>query len=96
MVLALHPAAHALRPVRIVGDAFRFYEATTFPRIPWAGCELYLRRCRAFGYLREDGSRIMVDVLDENGDIVQDFPLTHGGLKYLRRCLCFRVEEGVR
>lgn len=93
MRVDLHPSAHALRPVRIVGDCLRIYEATTFPRAPRGGCEMYLRRCAAVGYLKEDGAKILVDVLDANGDIVQDFPLTRRGLCYLRGQLRFKVEE---
>jgi len=92
-MIELNPAAHALRPVRIVGDAFRFYEATTFPKNPWAGCEMYLRRCNFLGWLKEDGSKIVLDVLDRNGDIIQDFPLTRDGLRYLRSHLRFKVEK---
>lgn len=88
----LHPNAHALRPVRVVAETLRVYEATTFPGNPWAGCELYVRRCRAVGGLKDDGSRIVLDVLDLNGDIVQDFPMTRRGLNYLRECLKFHVE----
>lgn len=87
----LHHEAYALRPVRRVGEFLRVYEATTFPKDPWAGCELYLRRCEATGYLKDDGAGILVDVLTKDHDIVQDYPLSRRGLNYLRRQLKFRV-----
>jgi hypothetical protein len=82
--------------VRLVGETLREYEATTFPKHPWQGCELYLRRCDALGYLSDDGSGILVDVLGKNGDIVQDFPLTRQGLRYLRSQLRFKVRREPR
>lgn len=88
--------AVALRPVRldVKRDTIIFYEATTFPRNPWAGCELYLRRCRAFGFLENDDARLLIDVLNADGDIVQDFPVNRKGFEYLRRTLKFKRERG--
>ena len=79
--------AVALRPVRFLpGDGLRYYTATTFPRDPRAGCDLYYRRCRAFGGV--DGEQAGIcDVLDAAGDVVADFPLTAHGLDYLYRAL---------
>ncbi len=93
----LNPRAFALRPVRVVekNNEFRFYTAITFPRAPWNGCELYLRRCKAFGYLKEDRADLVIDVLDKNGDIIQDFPITRDGFEYLREKLKFVVEERI-
>ena len=92
--MLLDHRAHALRPVRTLEkqNIFRIYEATTFPAGPFRGCELYLRRCEAFGFLKNDGSGLVVDVLDTNGDIIQDFPITRKGFEYLRRVLKFRVD----
>lgn len=92
-MIDVHPAAYALRPVRIIGDGIRVYEGTTFPRNPWAGCELWLRRLRLLGHLADDGAGILLDVLDAHGDIVQDFPLTQRGLRYMRELLRSRVAE---
>jgi len=89
----LNPRAVALRPVRALKDGLRYYEATTFPQNPWGGCELYLRRLAFFGHLREDGSSLVIDVLDEHGDIIQDFPVTRQGFNLLRRWLRFKVER---
>ena len=86
----LNTGAHALRPVRIIGDSLREYEAVTFPDNPYQGCELYLRRCHAFGYLKDDGSNCLIDILDKGGDIIQDYPITRDGFDYLRRTLKFR------
>lgn len=89
--IELDRRAVALRPVRALKDGFRYYEATTFEN-PWQGCEMYLRRCAAFGMLKADDGHIVLDVLDEHGDVVQDFPLTREGLRYLRREFRFKVE----
>lgn len=92
--VGLDANAFALRPVRIVesSNSFRIYSATTFPNDPWKGCELYLRRCKAFGYLKEERGDLVIDVLDKDGDIIQDFPITRDGFEYLREKLKFVVE----
>lgn len=86
--------AHALRVVRMLEkeNVFRFYTGVTFPAGAWDGCELYVRRCWALGYLK-DGEAFTLDVLDESGDVAQDFPLTKKGFEYLRQKLNFRVER---
>ncbi len=92
---ALAPKAHALRPVRSMPNVngFRFYTATTFPEGAWQGCELYLRRANAFGYLRDEPhSPFTLDVLNSDGDVIQDYPLTRAGFGYLRRILHFTVD----
>jgi hypothetical protein len=87
----VEPNAYALRPVRIVNGQLREYEAVTFPGGPWRGCAMWLRRCWALGYLGENYA--VVDVLDRQGDIIQDFGLNRRGFKYLQRQLKFRVVE---
>lgn len=88
----LHPKAYGLRPVRVdvKNDTFIYYEATTFPKSPIIGCELYLRRCSGFGMLRDDGSYLTLDVLDRDESILQEFPITKHGFEYLRHKLKFR------
>lgn len=91
--------AIALRPVRIVGDAFRYYSATTFPKGPWAGCEITLRRCQAFGMLLPSGDHsayAVIDVLSDHDTVIADFGITQKGFKYLRRVLRFVVEDRPR
>jgi hypothetical protein len=92
---ALSLDAVALRPVRMdkKRDTFILYEGTTFPRNPWAGCELYLRRCRAFGFLVSDERDLLIDVLDADGDIIQDYPISRQGFEYLRRTLKFKRDR---
>lgn len=89
------PAAHALRLVRTLVDTneFRLYEPITFPENPYQGCELYIRRVWAFGQLVKDEAELTIDVLNDNGDIIQDFPITRSGFEYLRSRLKFRVDH---
>ena len=90
--LVMPTNAVALRPVRFLpGEDLRYYTATTFPRDPRAGCDLYYRRCEAFGGVHGEQAGIC-DVLDERGDVVADFPLTSHGLDYLYRALECRVD----
>lgn len=74
---ALHPQAHALSAFRALraGNG-RCYTATTFPKNPWQGCERFVRMCRKVGWIKDSPEPYaMLDVLDENGDIVQDYPI---------------------
>lgn len=91
--LAVDPEAYALRPVRtlVKQNAFRYYTATTFPGDPRGGCDLYLRRIRS--HLRDTGDNMVIDILNADGDVIQDFPVDRAGFAYLRRVLRFRVEE---
>ncbi len=90
-------AAHALRPMRIGRDEVAIhYTATSFVD-PYRGCEITLRRMESCGLLepRTDGplrgSRF-VDVLDEDGDILDTIGVTRHGFEYLRSKLRFRRE----
>jgi hypothetical protein len=88
----LHPEAYGLQPVRIIRDELRVYEAVTFPKATtrWSGCERQLRILRATGGLKDDGSHCLLDVLNEDGDIVQDIRITLAAFNYLRRTWKFR------
>lgn len=92
----LDKGAFALRPVRVLvaKNEFRYYESITFPGDTFRGCELYLRRC--FDNLKDDGSNLTIDILDLNGDIIQEYPITRKGFEYLRRVLKFKVEAKTR
>lgn len=97
----LDPAAHALTLFRVLPNGEgRAYTATTFPKDPWEGCEHTIRTARFLGYIADEGERYILgdgygvlDVLDENGDIVQDFMVkTADGFQWLKRRLDLRVE----
>lgn len=86
----LDKAAHALRLVRVVRGEAAHFTATTFPRAPWAGCALMLRRAQICGDLGNPGDPLgdtWVDVLAEVGDIVQEWPTGRRSFAYLRRKL---------
>lgn len=86
--------AHALRPVRIVQGNAVHYTATTFPNGPRAGCSQMLRMAEVTGGLGRVGEELQdfwVDVLDANGDILQEWPANKRCFDYLRRKLrCVR------
>ena len=90
-------SAHALRPVRAVGNGVVNYSAITFPQAPRAGCEVTLRRLGCFGHLTgvpgDTLEDLWVDVLDAKGDILQEWPITRKGMEYLRRTLKFVRES---
>jgi hypothetical protein len=89
-------SAHALTVFRVLPDGEgREYTATTFPRDPWQGCERFIRTCRALGWITdrvEDDAFAVLDVLDEDGDIVQDFGIPDGrAFQRIKRKLNLRV-----
>lgn len=69
------------------------YTATTFPDGPALGCALYLRRCEAFGYIEPQLRDLWIDILDDQGDILVEVPVSARGFNYLRRVLRFTMEE---
>lgn len=89
----LAATAYALRPVRIVNGEAMHYTATTFPRGARSGCERMLRILDATGHLTgRPGDRLedlWIDVLDEHGDILQEWPIDRRGFRYLRSKLRF-------
>lgn len=91
----LDPRAVALQPVRmrVRQNDFVYYEATTFRRDAFKGCEWALRQLAAFGMLRDDGSHLMLDVLSEPHTVVQEYPVTRDGFEWLRSRWKFRVER---
>ncbi len=96
---SLPKTAHALRPMRIDRNEDPVhYEATTFPRGPYAGCELQIRRMECFGMLaNRDGplqGSWFLDVLDEQGDILETLEVIgQRAVKYMRRTLHMRRED---
>jgi len=93
MLTRADPRARALRPVRLIRgkDELRAYSAVTFVDA-WNGCDLWIRRLSACG-MTIDESDTMIDVLDGNGDIIQEVPVTRRGFEYLRGKLRFRLER---
>lgn len=91
---SLDSRAIALQPVRMreKQNDFVYYEATTFPRDPFKGCEWALRQLAALGYLRDDGSHLVIDVLSDPDTVIQDYPITRAGFEWLRNRWKFRRE----
>jgi len=94
IALPVDPKAFALRAVRvdIKNNRFINYEGTTFPKNPQSGWSLMVRRMAAFGFIVKE-SDFVLDVLDEEGDIIQDFSISREGFEYLRSKLKFRREH---
>lgn len=93
----LHPEAHTLTVFRCLPDGTgRQYTGSYLPSNPWQGCEHWIRTLRHLGFIatKPEDDYAVLDVLAENGDIVQDFPLTKAGFKYTYRKLHLRVEKG--
>lgn len=94
----LPKTAHALRPMRIDRNENPVhYEGTTFPKDPRAGCELQIRRMEAFGMLTKPTGQLrgswFLDVLDEQGDIIDTLEVNSAGVKYMRRTLYMKRED---
>lgn len=90
---ALHEDAYALQFMRVIKgkDEGRYYTPLYFPESPRSRLAGFLNRLRLFNG-GEDYATL--DILDEEGDIIQDFVVSRDGFKYAQRTLKFRVEEG--
>jgi hypothetical protein len=95
--MSVHEKAHALTAFReLPNGAGRQYTATTFPEDPWQGCERFIRTGLKLGLLKDPGdgdSYAVLDVLDEDWSIVQDFavPDAHA-FRWVKRKLGLRVD----
>lgn len=85
--------AHALTVFRVLRNGEgRSYTATTFPRDPFAGCQRFLRMACLWLTAEKDGYGVL-DVLNENGDIVQDFTIADApGFQQIKRRLHLVVD----
>lgn len=97
--MSVDPKAHALTAFRVLpSGAGRQYTATTFPSNPWQGCEHFIRTGLKLGLLKapatSDDPYAVLDVLDEEGTIVQDFSVPSSrAFKWVKRKLALRVES---
>jgi hypothetical protein len=91
---SLSREAHALTVFRVLKNGEgRAYTATTFPADPFAGCARFLRLARFWLTDDADGYGVL-DVLNANGDIVQDFTIKDAaGFQQIKRRLHLRVEH---
>lgn len=60
-----------------------------------AGVERTLRQLDACGYLKHDGDGdvFMIDLIDDEGDLIDDRPLAKGGYEYLKWAYKFKVDR---
>lgn len=86
--------AHALRLVRRDDrkDELVIYEARTFPGGAYSGCLQTLRQCVFHRALAN--SPYLVDILDINGDIIQDLALNKNAFNRMRRRIKTKVDKG--
>lgn len=88
--------AVALRLFRVDEKRNEFvnYEAVEF-KSGATGCDMYLRRLKAFGQLLGEDvfSEFAVDVLDAQDSILNTFGVTKHGFAYLRRQLKVRRDR---
>lgn len=92
----LPETTHALRLVRcdVARNCFVFYEAVTWPENPRGICDMYLRRAAICGKIGEGvDSLYTVDILDSNGDIIEELPIERKAARYLVDKLRLRVER---
>lgn len=93
-----HPNAVGLTAFRALPNGVgRQYTAVEFER-GWNGVEHFIRTLNAVGYVRpstaDSGGYAVLDVLDVNGDIVQDYDIpTADAFRYVKRKLRLTVES---
>jgi hypothetical protein len=88
--------AIGLCPVRVDSKRNRFvyYSTVTWNHRASLNVDMWLRRLDAFGFLLAKCNDLALDVVDEDGSILETFGLTPAGFEYLRRNLRFRREPG--
>ena len=92
----LHPDAVGMSAFRVLKNGTgRQYSAVEFTR-GRAGCERQLRVFRKLGMVDEaDDGYAVLDILDADGDIVQDFSVRDArAWGYIKRVLGLTVEAG--
>lgn len=93
----LPETTHAMRLVRTDArnNRFVYYEGITFPGGPRSGCDMYLRRASICGKIGDAGigSDYTLDILNENGDILEELPIERKAARYLIEKLRIRVER---
>lgn len=97
MAIDLDERAHAVSAFRVLANGTgRQYSAVWFPKRPRGGIEQLLRQARAFGNVRPQGwdAYALLDILDENGDIIQDYTIPNAkAFRWWYRKLDLRVED---
>jgi hypothetical protein len=92
----LHPDATGFKLFRgLANGGTRDYTGVEFTR-GWSGADQFRGQLRAFGYVRNSSAEPsygVLDVLDANGDIVQDYDVpTANAFAYIKRKLRLRAE----
>ena len=95
MKIDLVAGAHAFRLVRanFKRNKITEYEAITFRSDPRISIDMYLRRARVAGSLQVPDSPYAIDILNADGDIIQDFQVEKGAFDYLRRTFKLKVSS---
>lgn len=91
----LPETTHALQVVRCspARNEFVYYEAVTFEN-PRATCDMYLRRASICGKIGDSvKSNYVIDILDENGDQIEELPAERRAARYLIEKLKLRVRR---
>lgn len=95
--MAYQENAVAIRPIRVdeKNNRFIYYTAMTWDENPAGHVDMYLRRIGIYGRdpKREDRSPLALDLLAENGDILDTVAINRREFEYLRRHLRFRLEN---
>ncbi len=97
----VHPAAAAITAFRVLPNGSgRQYTGTTWPNDPWGGVEHAVRTGHKLGFLRPSSTDpgtgyAVLDVLDETGDVIQDFEITSArAFRWMKKRYGWAVEPG--
>ena len=74
-------------------DKVRDYEAVKFTK-GYPSVKMYLNRATLFGRFKKK-SIYLIEILDGNRDVIQDFGLTKDSFNYLKRVLRLKWDKGV-
>jgi len=87
----LDTSAIAIQLARVSGEKLILHEPMTFPDNPFQGTDQLFRQCKAIGGIAQMDTAYVLDVLNQDGEIIQDFSLTRIGFRFICRRLKCRM-----
>lgn len=91
--VTLNKDAHAIRVVRAVGDSLRMYTPLTGKDDPFRFCYVSLNQALILHRQPVTNGYAVVDVLNRDGDIIQDIVITRNQYRALKMRLKFEWEN---
>lgn len=82
--MVLNPNAVSIRPVEIKNNEPLLYKKITWDYKPHQNIQICLLRLALLSLFTSDNNNYLLDILDSNGDIIQDVEITTTQFQYLK------------